>query len=315
MPIQDAVIMVPQAFRGKRLDQALAELYPDYSRSRLQTWIKAGFITVNEQICSQRNILQGGEEISIKIESEPAQTTNQKEPIPLDFIYMDSDIVVLNKPPGLVVHPGAGNPQHTLLNALLYHVPELEDLPRAGIVQRLDKDTSGIMIVARSLKAHTSLVKQLQKRLITREYQALVQGVMTAGGTVDAPIGRHPVKRKRMAVVGSGKQAITHYKVIKKFSAHSHIQLRLESGRTHQIRVHMAHIKYPIVGDPVYGGRPKFQKDAIPELKDALQHFPRQALHASRLKIIHPSSGTELTWQAPLPDDINELLALLKNNG
>jgi 23S rRNA pseudouridine1911/1915/1917 synthase len=314
MPIQNSVLMVPLVLRGKRLDQALAQLYPDYSRSRLQSWIKAGYITVNDQVASQRFILHGGEKIAINIDTEPVQKLHQKEPIPLDFIDMDNDIIIINKPPGLVVHPGAGNPQHTLLNALLYHFPELEQLPRAGIVQRLDKDTSGIMIVARSLRAHTNLVKQLQKRTITREYQSIVQGVITAGGTVDAPIGRHPVRRISMAVVDSGKQAITHYKVLKKFTAHSFIQVRLESGRTHQIRVHMAHLRHPVVGDPVYGGRPKFPRLANPELMQALQQFPRQALHASRLKVMHPSKGVEMGWQAPLPADMNKLLKLLENN-
>ena len=315
MPIEDSVIKIPLKYKGKRLDQALAELYPDYSRSRLQIWIKSGFIKLNNQPPSQRHILQGGEEIQVNIATEPVHNPHQKEPIPLDFIHIDNDIIVLNKPPGLVVHPGAGNQQHTLLNALLYHCPDLEQLPRAGIVQRLDKDTSGIMVIARSLKAHTSLVKQLQKRQITREYQSIVQGVMTAGGKVDAPIGRHPVKRKRMAIVDTGKQAITHYKVLKRFSAHSYIQLQLESGRTHQIRVHMAHIRYPVIGDPVYGGRPKFPKQANPELIEELQRFPRQALHASRLKITHPTLGTEMGWQAPLPADMRHLLALLEQNG
>jgi 23S rRNA pseudouridine1911/1915/1917 synthase len=314
VPIEDTNISVSDKFRGKRLDLVLAELYPAYSRSRLQSWIKSGFIKVNGNISRQREILQGGEEITIAIESGPPDISNEKEAIPLDFIYMDDDIIVLNKPPGLVVHPGAGNSRHTLLNALLYHIPELDRLPRAGIVQRLDKDTSGVMIIARSLKAHASLVNQLQNRTVTREYQSIVQGVMTAGGKVDAPIGRHPLKRIRMAIVENGKQAVTHFKVIKRFTAHTHIQLRLETGRTHQIRVHMEHIRHHVVGDPVYGGRPKFPKHSSPELIETLQRFPRQALHASHLQVTHPITGQELNWQSPLPPDITKLLSLLENN-
>jgi 23S rRNA pseudouridine1911/1915/1917 synthase len=314
VPIEDSIILVPEEFKGKRLDQVMAELYPAYSRSRLQEWIKSGFIKVNSQNTRQREILRGGEEISIAIDIETEDLSHKREAIPLDFIYKDSDIIVLNKPAGLVVHPGAGNPQHTLLNALLYHIPELERLPRAGIVQRLDKDTSGIMVIARSLKSHTSLVNQLQNRTITREYQSIVQGVMTAGGKVDAPIARHPIKRKRMAIVDSGKQAITHYKVIKRFAAHSHIQLRLESGRTHQIRVHMEHIRHHVVGDPVYGGRPKLPKNALPKLVEMLQQFPHQALHASRLELVHPLTGATMSWQAPLPSKFTKLLTLLKEN-
>jgi 23S rRNA pseudouridine1911/1915/1917 synthase len=314
VPIEDSIILIPEEYKGKRLDQAMAELYPAYSRSRLQEWIKSGFIKVNNQNSRQREILHGGEEISIAIDIETEDLSHKREAIPLDFIHTDNDIIVLNKPTGLVVHPGAGNPQHTLLNALLYHIPELERLPRAGIVQRLDKDTSGIMVIARSLKSHTSLVNQLQNRTITREYQSVVQGVMTAGGKVDAPIGRHPVNRKRMAIVDSGKQAITHYKVIKRFSAHSHIQLRLESGRTHQIRVHMEHIRHHVVGDPVYSGRPKLPKNASPELIEMLQQFPHQALHASRLELVHPLTGSTMSWQAPLPSIFTKLLTLLEEN-
>jgi 23S rRNA pseudouridine1911/1915/1917 synthase len=314
VPIEDSIILVPEEFKGKRLDQVMAALYPAYSRSRLQEWIKSGFIKVNSQNSRQREILQGGEEISIAIDIQTEDLSHKREAIPLDFIYTDNDIIVLNKPAGLVVHPGAGNPQHTLLNALLYHIPELERLPRAGIVQRLDKDTSGVMVIARSLKSHASLVNQLQNRTITREYQTVVQGVMTAGGKVDAPIGRHPVKRKRMTIIDSGKQAITHYKVIKRFSAHTHIQLRLESGRTHQIRVHMEHIRHPVVGDPVYGGRPKLPKHALPELIEMLQKYPHQALHASRLELVHPLTGATMSWQAPLPSIFMNLLTLLEGN-
>jgi 23S rRNA pseudouridine1911/1915/1917 synthase len=309
------IIEVPAELKGKRLDQALVELCPDHSRSRLQTWIKSGFVKIGEDIPSQRQILQGGETLYINVEAVPVINDHKKEPIPVEFIHVDEDIIILNKPAGLVVHPGAGNPEHTLLNALLYHYPELEQLPRAGIVQRLDKDTSGLMIVAKSQVAHTSLVKQLQQRSMSREYQAIVNGVMTAGGTVNAAIGRHRVNRKRMAVVNTGKPAITHYTVVQRFHAHTHVRLRLESGRTHQIRVHMAHIHHGIVGDPVYGGRPKFPRGAGAELIQLLENFPRQALHACYLQIMHPQTEQEMHWEIPLPSDMNQLIALLSTNG
>jgi 23S rRNA pseudouridine1911/1915/1917 synthase len=315
MATEIRIIEVPANLKGKRLDQALVELCPDHSRSRLQTWIKAGFIKIGENKPSQRHILQGGETLHINVQPEPASNTHKKEPIPLEFVHVDEDIIVLNKPAGLVVHPGAGNPEHTLLNALLYHYPELEQLPRAGIVQRLDKDTSGLMIVAKSLKAHTSLVKQLQQRSMSREYQAVVNGVMTAGGTVNAAIGRHRINRKRMAVVERGKPAISYYTVLQRFVAHSHIRLKLESGRTHQIRVHMAHIHHSIVGDPVYGGRPKFPRGAGPDLITLLEKFPRQALHACYLRIMHPLTEAQMHWESDLPEDMNHLITLLKTNG
>jgi 23S rRNA pseudouridine1911/1915/1917 synthase len=315
MPIEELVLTIPAEQKGKRLDQALAELFPQHSRSRLQAWIKSGYITVNDVVPKQRDFVQGGETINIRAEFEAQDKAWGREAIPLDIVYSDKDIIIINKPPGLVVHPGAGNREHTLLNALLYHFPELEQIPRAGIVQRLDKDTSGLMVVARTLPAHTWLVEQLQERLVTREYRCIVSGVMTAGGSVDAPIGRHPVKRKSMAVVGAGKPAITHYRVLKKFQANTYIQLKLESGRTHQIRVHMAHIRYPVVGDPVYGGRQRFPKQAGPALLQALQTFPRQALHASRLEFIHPTKRKLVGWEAPIPEDMQQLLALLETNG
>jgi len=315
MAIEELILTIPPAMKGKRLDQALAELCPQHSRSRLQSWIKSGFVTVDNLVPRQRDVIQGGETVTINAEFEIADRVWAREAIPLDILHADRDIIILNKPAGLVVHPGAGNPEHTLLNALLHHMPELEQIPRAGIVQRLDKDTSGLMIIARSLTAHTYLVDQIQKRLLTREYQAVVSGVMTAGGTVDAPIGRHHIKRKRMAVVESGKPARTHYRVLKRFQAHTHVQLRLESGRTHQIRVHMAHIRHPLVGDPVYGGRQRFPKSSGPALLEALQKFPRQALHACRLELAHPVSGATVSWEAPLPEDLCLLLALLATNG
>jgi 23S rRNA pseudouridine1911/1915/1917 synthase len=315
MPIEELEFSIPAGQKGRRLDLALAELCPQHSRSRLQGWIKSGFVTVNDAVPRQRDVVQGGETIHIRAEFEGTDKHWGSEPIPLDIVHADRDVIIINKPPGLVVHPGAGNREHTLLNALLYHYPELEQVPRAGIVQRLDKDTSGLMVIARNITAHTWLVEQLHDRLVTREYRSIVSGVMTAGGSVDAPIGRHPVKRKSMAVVESGKPAVTHYRVLKKFHANTYIQLKLESGRTHQIRVHMAHIRYPVVGDPIYGGRQRFPKNAGEALLKALQSFPRQALHASRLEFTHPRKQKLVGWEAPIPADMQQLLDLLETNG
>lgn len=315
MSTEELILSIGHEMKGRRLDVVLAELCPQHSRSRLQSWIKAGYVTINDALPRQRDVVQGGETVHIRATLEPTGDSWSKENIPLDIVHADKDIIVLNKPPGLVVHPGAGNREHTLLNALLFFAPELEKVPRAGIVQRLDKDTSGLMVIARNLKAHTWLVEQLQDREVTREYRCIVSGVMTAGGTVDAPIGRHPIKRKSMAVVDSGRPAVTHYRVLKKFAANTYIQVRLESGRTHQIRVHMAHIRFPVVGDPVYGGRQRFPKNAGPALLHALQTFPRQALHASRLALIHPRSKKPVEWEAEIPGDMQQLLALLESNG
>jgi 23S rRNA pseudouridine1911/1915/1917 synthase len=313
MQEEKLTVVVPEELAGKRLDQALAVLCPQHSRARLQAWIKAGNVTVNREPSRQRTPVKAGEEITIF----PVWDTHQEwsgEAIQLDILYEDDALIILNKPAGLVVHPGAGNPAHTLLNALLYHAPELDKVPRAGIFQRLDKDTSGIMVIARTPDAHTFLVDQLQQRHIIREYQAVVTGVMTSGGTVEAPIGRHPVHRKRMAVNNRGKAATTHYRILKKYPSHTHIRLKLESGRTHQIRVHMAHLHYPVVGDPVYGGRLRIPGNITPELKVMLQTFPRQALHACTLGLTHPRTGESLSWDAPLPGDIGKLLTALEHD-
>lgn len=306
-------ITVPEELSGRRLDQVLANLYPQHSRSRLQTWISAGRVKVNNRTLRQKDPVKTGETIEI-IPVYDTQEQCLAEAIPLDILFEDDEILIINKPQGLVVHPGAGNPKHTLQNALLYHDSKLEKVPRAGIVQRLDKDTSGIMIIAKTPETHTYLVDQLQRRQIRREYQAIVTGVMTAGGQVDAPIGRHPVSRKRMAVTDRGKLAVSHYRILKKYSNHTHILVRLETGRTHQIRVHMAYIKYPIVGDPVYGGRKRFPKNISSELRDAIQSFPRQALHASDLTFDHPVSRESMTWSTPLPADIQSFLNVLKED-
>ena len=305
--------IVPESLSGRRLDQVLANLYPQHSRSRLQAWISAGQVTVNNRTLRQKDPVRTGEQIEI-IPVFSAQEQCLAEAIPLNILHEDAAILIINKPPGLVVHPGAGNPDHTLQNALLFHDASLAQVSRAGIVQRLDKDTSGIMVIAKTPTAHTYLVDQLQRRNIKRVYQAVVTGVMTAGGTIEAPIGRHRSLRKRMAVLDRGKPAVTHYRVLKKYFQHTHITIHLETGRTHQIRVHLAYIHYPIVGDPVYGGRKRVPKNITIELRQALLAFPRQALHASALALTHPLSNQEMSWSAPLPADFQSLLTILENN-
>jgi len=304
---------VPEELAGMRLDQCLAEMFPDYSRSKLQTWIKDGRVLVDGEQRKGRDKLDGGEEIELDAEAE-AVLEYEAEDIPLDIVYEDDALLIVNKPAGLVVHPAVGNWQGTLVNALLHHAPSLDTLPRAGIVHRLDKDTSGLLMVAKTLQAHNSLVEQLQERTINREYLALVKGWMTAGGTVDEPIGRHPVDRKRNAVRRDGKEAITHYRLEQRFKRHTLIRVKLETGRTHQIRVHMAHINYPLVGDPVYGGRFQMPAECSPELADALRHFKRQALHAAKLGLDHPETGEYCEWEQAMPDDMQNLIKLLTEN-
>ncbi|OJS98440.1 MULTISPECIES: 23S rRNA pseudouridine(1911/1915/1917) synthase RluD [Marinobacter] len=305
--------IVPPQLSDKRLDQAAAELMPEHSRSRLQSWIKSGALTVNGTVRKPRDKVMLDDVLDLDAEPE-VQVTWEAEPISLDIVYEDEHLLVINKPAGLVVHPAAGHADGTLVNALLNHAPEVENLPRAGIVHRLDKDTSGIMVVARSLIAHTSLVDQLQTRTMGREYEAVVVGSLTGGATVDAPIGRHPQDRKRMAVVSSGKPAVTHYRLLERFAAHTHIQCKLESGRTHQIRVHMTHVRHPLVGDPAYGGRLRLPKGTTEELRQALAAFNRQALHARRLTLEHPATGETLSWEVPLPDDMVQLIEALRKH-
>jgi 23S rRNA pseudouridine1911/1915/1917 synthase len=288
-------------------------MFPEYSRSRLQTWIKAGAVTLDGIRPKVRAKVNGGEAVVVDAVIE-IETRWQAEPIALDLAFEDEHLLVVNKPAGLVVHPAAGNHQGTMVNALLHHAPELEGLPRAGLIHRLDKDTTGLLVVARTLKAHTHLTRQLKARAFLREYRALVQGVVTAGGTVDAPLGRHRSDRKRMAVVSFGREATTHYRVAQRFTAHSYLSLRLETGRTHQIRVHMAHIHHPLIGDPTYGGRRRMSTGANDTLKQALAGFRRQALHAARLALEHPESGEWMDWQVPLPADMQALLATLVAN-
>lgn len=308
-----ASFSIPPEHSDRRLDQAAAELMPEHSRSRLQGWIKSGALTVNGKTCKPRDKVMLGDRLDLDAEPE-AQVSWEAESIDLNIVYEDEHLLVINKPAGLVVHPAAGHADGTLVNALLNHAPEVENLPRAGIVHRLDKDTSGIMVVARSLIAHTSLVDQLQTRTMGREYEAIVVGTLTGGSTVDASIGRHPRERKKMAVVPTGKPAVTHYRLVERFAAHTHVRCKLESGRTHQIRVHMAHVKHPLVGDPQYGGRLRLPKGTTDELRDVLASFQRQALHARQLTLEHPQTGEVLTWEVPLPDDIEGLLAALRKH-
>ncbi|ACS86625.1 MULTISPECIES: 23S rRNA pseudouridine(1911/1915/1917) synthase RluD [Musicola] len=303
---------VDESQLGQRLDQALAELFPDYSRSRIKTWILEQRVQINGNVIDKpKEKVLGGESVSITAIIEE-DVRWDAQPIQLDIVYEDEDILVINKPRDLVVHPGAGNPDGTVLNALLHHYPAIADVPRAGIVHRLDKDTTGLMVVAKNVPAQTRLVESLQAREITREYEAVANGTMTAGGSVAEPIARHPTKRTHMAVHPMGKPAVTHYRIMEHFRAHTRLRLRLETGRTHQIRVHMAHINHPLVGDPLYGGRPRFPKGASDEFLTVLRHFDRQALHATMLRLYHPISCIEMEWHAPLPQDMVELIAALK---
>jgi pseudouridine synthase, RluA family len=286
--------IIQPEFAGCRLDQALAQLFPDYSRERLKTWVLAGQCHVDGTVLRPKDKVLGGEQVIINATVEVAVAW-AAEDLPLDIIYEDEDLLVINKSANVVVHPGAGNRAGTLVNALLNHAPELNQVPRAGIVHRLDKDTTGLLVVARNLTAHTSLVSQLQARTVTRIYEAVVHGLFLAGSTISEPIGRHPRDRKKMAVVGDGKPAVTHYRVLQKFAKHTHIQVQLETGRTHQIRVHMAHVRHPIVGDQAYAPR--------------IQHkFPRQALHAKSLSFIHPRTGLEIGWETTIPTDMQNLI-------
>ena len=305
--------VVPLSAAGRRFDQALAEMFPDYSRSRLTTWIKAGAITLDGAPAVPRQLLKGGEQVRLEAELEN-EVSSEPEAIALDIIHEDGHLLVLNKPVGLVVHPGAGNPAGTLLNALLHHEPKLAELPRGGIVHRLDKDTSGLMVVAKTLAAHTALVDMLSRHDVDRQYEAVVLGALIAGGTIDAAIGRHHSDRLRQAVRDEedGKHAVTHYRLRERFRAHSLIQCNLETGRTHQIRVHMAHAGHPLVGDPLYGGSLKLPKRATPELVTALRSFRRQALHAERLAFEHPVTGEALSFDARRPDDMDALIVALR---
>jgi 23S rRNA pseudouridine1911/1915/1917 synthase len=304
---------IPEHLAGRRLDQTAAEMFPEFSRERLKGWIQQGELTINGQPARPKDKVIGGERLALDTQLQE-ETRWEPQAIPLSIVFEDDDVMVIDKPAGLVVHPAAGNPDGTLLNALLHHHAPLAAVPRAGIVHRLDKDTTGLMMVAKTLTAQTALVTQLQARTVSREYDAIVVGAMTAGGKVDAPIGRHPKDRQRQAVTEAGKPAVTHYRVQERFRAHTHVRCWLETGRTHQIRVHLAHVRYPLIGDPVYGGRLKMPAGSSESLKTVLREFPRQALHAHKLRFQHPVSGAPVECKAPLPDDMFMLLDELRED-
>jgi len=303
---------VPLADGGLRLDQALVRLLPQYSRSRLQEWIGQGLVTVNGSPATVKQKVWGGERLSVSPQIHPSEQTSQAEDIPLDIVYEDDAIIVIDKPVGLVVHPGSGNWQGTLLNALLHHAPQLKEVPRAGIVHRLDKDTSGLMVVAKTLVAQTALVRQMQSRSVKREYLALVWGELDYGGVINVPIGRHPSQRVKMAVLEGGKEAVTHYSIEESFPGCTLVRCRLETGRTHQIRVHMTHLGHPLIGDSVY--QRGVQKCAL-QLRELLNGFPRQALHATKLALDHPLTGQRMEWDSLLPEDMADLLDKIDEAG
>ncbi|MCG9621811.1 MULTISPECIES: 23S rRNA pseudouridine(1911/1915/1917) synthase RluD [Vibrio diabolicus subgroup] len=299
---------------GQRLDQAIAELFADFSRSRLKEWLLDGKVQVNGEVVTKpRTKVMGGEEITLQAELEDEERWEAQD-IPLDIVFEDDDIIVINKPRDFVVHPGAGTPDGTVLNALLHHYPDIAEVPRAGIVHRLDKDTTGLMVVAKTVPAQTRLVRALQKRNITREYEAIAIGRMTAGGKVDQPIGRHSTKRTLMAVAPMGKPAVTHYRVAERFREHTRIRLRLETGRTHQIRVHMSYLQHPLLGDIAYGGRARIPTGASEELTAMIRSFDRQALHAVMLRFEHPITGEVLEFHAPVPDDMVAMTEALRQD-
>lgn len=302
---------VPDAAAGRRFDAVLAELFPQFSRSKLTSWIKSGEVLLDGAVPRPRDAVVGGETVSLNVVLD-TQTAAEPQDIPLSVLFEDDQVIVVDKPAGLVVHPGAGNHDGTLVNALLFRDASLATLPRAGIVHRLDKDTSGVMVVARTLEAHNALVEQLSARDVHRQYLAVVVGALVSGGTADAPIDRHPRDRLRMGVREDGREAVTHYRLRERFRAHTALECRLETGRTHQIRVHMAHLRNPILGDPLYGGALKLPKGASDEMIAMLRGFRRQALHAEMLEFKHPVSGEAVRCTAPLPDDMQALLKTLR---
>ena len=304
-------IVIPEKFKGKRLDLALSKLFPEHSRSRIQSWIKAGEVEVNNSKYKQRNVVNSGDIIKINTTLKSIDK-HQAEHIGLDVIHEDEAMIILNKPAGLVVHPGAGNQKHTLVNALLHFDEKLDVLPRAGIIHRLDKDTTGIMIIARTIESYTYLVNELQKRNIKRNYKAIICGQLVAGGVIENKIGRHPVHRTKMAVTDKGKLATTHYRIIKKFQHYTYLDIQLGTGRTHQIRVHMNNEKHPIIGDPLYGKNTFIKKGIDASLREFIKNFKRQALHAYNLEFTHPISKKIISLKAELPDDMNNLIKILE---
>ena len=311
MTIRAEIKTVPDELAGQRLDQALAQMFPAYSRSRLKSWLLAGAIEVDGALKRPRDRVDGGEQVELRVEHAVSERS-KPEPMSLEVVFEDESLLVVNKPAGLVVHPGAGNASGTLMNGLLHLVPTLAELPRAGIIHRLDKDTSGLLLVGKTLPAHTALVRLLAGREVSRRYLAVCNGALTGGGKIDAPIGRHPVDRTRMCVRDNGKPAVTHYTVRERFGAHTYINVLLETGRTHQIRVHFAHRRHALVGDPVYGGRLALPAGASDRLIAALRRFRRQALHAAGLELAHPISAEPLAFEVPPPDDFQDLLSVFR---
>lgn len=306
-------LIIPQNLGGLRLDQALQQMLPEHSRSRLQAWIKADLVKLDGEACSAKSKVWGGEQIQVQLQENPEQSAFLAQDIPIDIVYEDEQLLVINKPAGMVVHPAIGNWQGTLLNAILHHVPHTKDLPRAGIVHRLDKDTSGLLVVAKTLEAQTSLVRQLQARTVKREYRAIVWGQIWRNGKIDQPIGRHPHARTKMAVTRTGKAAVTHYEVLERFGVHTYLRCNLETGRTHQIRVHLQFLKAPMLGDPVYGiGNIIPHKLMSQPLREAVDGFKRQALHAVKLGLIHPKTNQPMEWQIELADDMRALLEAMR---
>jgi len=308
--METLTIIIPERMTGDRLDVALSEMLPDYSRSKITAWIKSGDALINNKAFKPKDKVNGSQMVSLSLNKKQNNDWSA-ENIALNIVFEDEDIIIINKPFGLVTHPGAGNWNGTLANALLYYDPKLSKLDRAGIVHRLDKNTSGLMVIARNEKSQKYLVEQLQSHSVAREYSAIVYGHMISGGSVNDPIGRDPKDRIKQAVSSNGKDATTHYRVIDRFKSHTHVKAILETGRTHQIRVHLSHIGYPLLGDPMYGGRVRFPKKASEILKESLLGFKRQALHSKKLTLNHPSTGELMSWKAPLPDDMLELLAIL----
>ncbi|MBT8106600.1 MAG: 23S rRNA pseudouridine(1911/1915/1917) synthase RluD [Gammaproteobacteria bacterium] len=313
MTLEKQILTVPEELAGLRLDQALARMFPEYSRSRLKEWLLDGAISIDGSAKRPRDAVIGGEVVELTPVAD-AVVEAVAEPMELDLVFEDDDLLVVNKPAGLVVHPGAGNPAGTLMNGLLHHAPRLEEVPRAGIVHRIDKDTSGLLLVAKTLTAHTALVRLLADRQISRHYLAVCNGVLTGGGTIDAPIARHPVDRKRMSVQDRGKPAVTHYTVLQRFRAFTYVSATLDTGRTHQIRVHFAWRRHALLGDPVYGGRLALPAGASDALIDMLRSFRRQALHATRLALVHPVTGHRLELEVPPPNDFQALLEVLRED-
>jgi len=305
---------IPAELAGQRLDSALARLMPEHSRTRIKGWIEEGGVLLGRRPCKPRDTVEAGVRVRVRMTAPAPQAQIQPEAIALNVVHQDKDVFVVDKPAGLVVHPGAGNPRHTLQNGLLALDPALAGLPRAGLIHRLDKDTSGLLVIARNATAQTSLSRQLMARTMSREYLTVCVGVMVGGGTIDAPIGRNRSDRLRMAVRESGRPAVTHYRVLERFRAHTFLSVKLETGRTHQIRLHLSHLKYPIVGDPVYGGRFGRPRGASAELIDALGAFRRQALHAATLSFDQPRNGKRLTLQSPVPADLDHLLVVLRSD-